>query len=246
MGSSSIVLPNDIGVTPSELLELVAMPSETEHTPKQLSGSVNDVVRAVVGVVDAIVLRMMEERTAEGFSKTRAEVFPQYFTAMVALGALIRITVPERDMDWLTSQSLSELEADFRDSGAAKFGSELRDRGLFTVWTLRKLYDLSRDLKSHKSESDGNSARNFAIHAVWARFHIDCLVRSIKSNKPIFPDVVENIVDGLRAAVNAYAWLRHLVDRSDVPDAGPQSVPWEEEDEILLSDSMRDIGHKPS
>jgi hypothetical protein len=247
MGSSAVIFPKNIGVNPRELLELVGLPSETQRATRQLSGSANDLVRVVVSVVDEMVLRTMEERTADGFSKTRAEVFPQYFVAMVALGALIKVTVPKKDVDWLIAQSLSELEADFRDSGAATFGSELRDRGTFTIWTLRKIHDLAEEVEKltavrENAEATNDRAQKFAIHAVWARFHIDCLVKSMRSGKPIFPEIVDSIVDGLRAAVNAYAWIRQEVDQR-VGASEPELTPvhWEADDEMLLSDSMRDM-----
>ncbi len=163
----------------------------------------------------------------------------------MSLGTLIKITVPERDIELLTSQSLAALEADFRNQGAAKFGAELRDRGLFTVWTLRKIRDLSRGMNSNVLASE--AGRKFASYAVWARFHIDCLIKSMKSDMPLFPAVVENIVDGLRAAVDAYAWLRieadHISGGSAEVDYPP--VQWEKEDDILLQDSMRTIDYEP-
>jgi hypothetical protein len=130
MGSACITFSADIiGEEPRQLLELVALPSEQKHASKRLSASTNDLLHAVVGVIDQIVLRAMRERTAQGFDKTAREAFTSYFAAMVALGALIKITVPERDIDWLAAQSLTELESDFKNLGADKFGSELRDRG---------------------------------------------------------------------------------------------------------------------
>ncbi len=243
MGSACITFPTDIkSQEPRQLLELVALPSEQEHTSRRLSPSTNEIVRAVVGVIDDILLRTMKERTAQGFEKTARDAFTSYFAAMMALGALIKITVPERDIDWLAAQSLTELESDFKNSGAAKFGAELRDRGLFTVWILRKIHDLSDGLKNADL---GDNAKQFALNAVWARFHIDILVRAMKSDMVIFPEVVDSIADGLRAAVNAYAWLRQEVDRiNGVSEPILQSVPWDDEDEILLSDSMRDLGNE--
>jgi hypothetical protein len=248
MGSSSVVSPSQLGVSPRELLELVGMPSEAGSSTKQLSGSANDLVGAVVSVLSAMVLRTMEERTAESFEKIRADVFPRYFAAMIALGSLLRVTVPEKDIAWLTAQSLSELEADFRDSGAAAFGEDLRDRGIFTVWILRKIYDLAEEMGKASAagavslESIENT-KQFAVSAVWARFHIDCLVKSMRSQKPIFPDVVDSIRDGLRGTVNAYAWLRREVDKQIGADVEPvlSPVEWDTDDELLLSDSMRDM-----
>jgi hypothetical protein len=252
MGSAAVVLPPDIAANPRELLELVGLPSEIEHAPKRLSGVANELIRSVVSIIDDMVLRTMKERTKEDFSKTRSEVFPQYFAAMAALGSLIKITVPNDDVIRLMAQSLSELEADFRDRGAAAFGSELRDRGIFTVWILRKISDLAQEValapvEGDATKSDNEITKKFAVHAVWARFHIDCLVKSMHSGNPIFPDVVDSIIDGLRAAVNAYAWVRQGVDlRLGEPEPELPPVKWNEEDEALLSDSMRDLKNEES
>jgi hypothetical protein len=249
MGSAAVILPRNIGIDPSELLKLVGLPSEREHAPKQLSGSANEMVRAVVSIVDDMIVSTMEKRTAEEFAAARSEVFPQYFAAMVALGGLIRITVPKPVIDRVIAESLCELEADFRDLGAATFGSELRDRGLFTVWTLRKINDLAEEFQKATVESrdSGEIGKKFAVHAIWARFHIDCLVKSMRTRKPIFPEVIESIVDGLRAAVNAYAWFRQAVNlHVGASEPSLPAVEWDQEDERFLFDSMRDMAREES
>jgi len=241
--SSAVVYPQQIGPSLRELLELLGLPSESEQASKQLSGSANELVRTVTSIIDSMILRTMEARTAESFREVRKEIFPAYFSAMCALGTLLRVVVPKNDIVWMSAQSLSALESDFRNEGAAAFGLELRDRGLFTVWVLRKISDLSEGLDETKAGSE--KAKHFAIAAIWARFHIDCLIKSMQSHKPIFPEVVEPIADGLRAAVNAYALLRQEVDEhagASEPELPP--VLWESEDEILLQDSMRDMARE--
>jgi len=247
MGSLTAVLPQGIGEERTNLLSLVGLPSDVEHAPQRLSGVANGVIRSVVQVTNDLVVRAMQQRTKEQFDKTRGEVFPQYFHAMLALGALMRIALPKNDFACLTAQSLSELEADFRDKGAAAFGAALRDRGLFTVFALRKISDLSEEIcktevKGKASKKDQEMAREFGVTALWARFHIDCLVKSMDSGMPIFPDVVESIEDGLRAVVNAYAWIQQgaaLRNNQSEPDLAP--IHWDAEDEALLADSMRDL-----
>jgi hypothetical protein len=250
MGSIAVILPASIGEKPRELVELVGLPSETEHVSKELSGAANELIHAVVKLVDGMVLHVLDQRTVDAFLKTREDVFPQYFAAMVALGALVRIAVPKRDLTRLRAESLSELEAEFRDSGSASFGSDLCSRALFTVWTLRKINDLAEEVErvtiaNNIAEKDGDFARRFAAHAMWARFHIDCLVKSIRSGKPIFPDIMDSVVDGLRAAVNAYAWIRQAVDlREGCSEPLIPPIEWGREDEFLLQDSMRDLARE--
>lgn len=249
MASSAVIYPEQTSSNLHDLLELVGLPSETERATKQLSGSAKDFVRSVVSIVDSMVRRTIEERTSESFVKIRAEIFPQYFAAMVSLGSLLTVIVSPHDMDWMVTQSLSELEAEFREGGAAAFGLELRDRGIFTVYALRKISDLAGELKGASAPKVNREsldrAKNFAVKAVWSRFHIDCLIQSMRSRQPIFPDVTENIVDGLRAAVDAYAFLREEVDiRLGLPEPELPKVQPDADDRMFIADSMRDLARE--
>jgi hypothetical protein len=251
MGSVAVALPKGFGkANLGEILKLVGLPSEIEREPKQLSGVAEELLRSVVSIVDGLVRRAMEARTAEDFISIRQEVFPQYYAAMRALGDLVRIIVPKHAMDRLIAESLSELEAEFRDHGVTAFGADLCERGLFTIWTLRKINDLAQEimkapLKENKGP-DADMAITFASSAVWTRFHVDCLVKAMKTHKPVYPGVVEPIRDGLRAAVDAYAWIRQSLDScAALPEPELATVPWDDEDECLLADSMNDLKHEP-
>lgn len=243
MGCAAIAWPKGASVNP-EMLDAVGLPSETDHTAKRLSGSVNDLMLAAVSIMDEMVLSALEKRTAEEFKNRRDEIFPQYMSALFAFAMLFSATVPKDVRESVIAQSLSELEADFRDSGAPVFGEELRNRGMFTVWTLRKIVELT-DAVQEMAFQDEENAKKFVANAVYSRFHVDCLVRSIHNKKPIFPELVEPIADGLRSAVNAYALIRQVVDVGAVePELPP--VDWDAEDEAWLSDSMRDLARKSS
>jgi hypothetical protein len=51
----------------------------------------------------------------------------------------------------------------------------------------------------------------------------------------------------LRAAVDAYAWIRQAVDlRAPVTEPQLSPVEWTPDDELLLNDSMRDLGREES
>jgi len=241
-------MPSGVGhVSLGDMLKLVSLPSESERAANKVSGSrAEELIRIIALVIDDLVGRAAEKRSAEDFAQTRAEVFPQYFAAMRALGDLVRIVVPVHAMERLMSESLSELEADFRDLGPAAFGSDLSDRGLFTIWTLRKIKDLAQEIGTLSPTADHaadvDMAMNFASFAVWTRFHIDCLVRSMRTKKPIYPELVAPIIDGLRGAVDAYAWIRQSIDlRVTIPEPELAPIPWDDEDESLLSDSMRTL-----
>src|SRR4051812_1549616 len=100
----------------AELLKLVGLPSKAESDQAaEAIGSPNHLVRTIVSVVDNLVSTAMEKRTAEDFSKARAEVFPQYFAAMRALGDLAPLVLPAQAIERLSAEWFCVLEADFRE-----------------------------------------------------------------------------------------------------------------------------------
>jgi hypothetical protein len=77
-------------------------------------------------------------------------------------------------------------------------------------------------------------------------FHIDCLVAAIGFNRTLYPEVLDEIVDGLRAAVNAYAYIRQGVQLFSLTAtaSGEEPVPvcgWDNEDQELLDSSMHEM-----
>jgi hypothetical protein len=245
MSSIAIALPTP-RVNIGQLLKVVGLPTERERTTT-IVGQANDLVREVVLVIDGLIMTSIDQRTSSDFIRTREEVFPHYVAAITALGSLARIILPKQVIERISVESFSQMEADFRDLGDSTFGTDLAERGLFTVWTLRKIYDLAKeietsDLPKEQAKEDAEKAREFVRFALWNRFHVDCLIKSMRAKRPIYPDVVEQIRDGLRAAVNAYAHIRQWADiRIPRPDPDPGPIDWTSEDEELLADSMRDL-----
>lgn len=245
MGTVAITPPRP-RVNIGELFKVVGLPTERERTTK-LVDRAGDLVREVVSVIDDLVTTSIEQRTAAEFYAVRDEVFPQYCAAVRALGDLARIVLPQHTIERLSAESFSEMESDFRELGSSAFGSDLTERGLFTVWTLRKIYDLAKEISASPvqkdiAEEDTEKAREFVRFALWNRFHVDCLTKSMRAKKPIFPEVVDPIRDGLRAAVNAYAHIRQWADLRN-PRQEPElgQIEWTDDDEMLLADSMRDL-----
>jgi hypothetical protein len=233
----------------AELLKIIGLPTEKKQASKIVDDA-GELVRSVVSVIDNLVAACIEKRTAEDFEAARSEFFPQYFVVMRALGDLTRIVLSKQTVERLVAESFSELEAEFREFGPSTFGTDLTDRGMFTVWTLRKIHDLAQEivaspsLKQNESK-DNEMAMEFVTLAVWNRFHVDCLAKSMRSKKPIYPDVVEPIRDGLRAAVSAYACVRQWADlRNPKPELDPGPIEWTQDDEDLLADSMKDLARE--
>ena len=140
------------------------------------------------------------------------------------------------------------------DAGEARQGSARRvsNCDALPVWTLRETADLIWQLlepnvlsslpeKAKPQNEQLNS--EFAMYAAWAQFTIDCLTASIRLGKPIYPDALPAVMEGLRAEVNAYALAKQIVDLylPPIDETDLQPYEWDTEDEELLASSMQDL-----
>lgn len=251
MNGSTMVMQWPDGVVQSEdTMTLLGLPSQ-KAARKQLTGTVDDVVKAVSTLVETAIASVIEKRTKDEFKAGVLEAFPVYARSITALSAILQPLVARQVIDILVNDSFSELEADFREHAVAAFGADIKDQAIFTVWMLRKTFDLSSiiiaagKVAEINKQKDAEFAGNYAQRALWARFNIDCLLLAMHTKKKIHPEVLALISDGLRCAVDAYAWLRQAVDiyAPQTEPVLPMLEP-DEEDTELLAESMSDLAHE--
>ncbi|MDQ2948555.1 MAG: hypothetical protein M3Y27_21890 [Acidobacteriota bacterium] len=229
-----------------ELLAQIGLPSK--RSPKRLSGTAEGLFKGITAVLDELLLRAIDKRTKADFVASRTAIFVDYVKAVRALSDLVKMTIPDSVVAGLVSESFSELETDLREEGTLRFGSAAKDQAIFTIWTLRKISSMiSMIVKSGKvpddlKEADQELATKFGFSAMWSQFHLDCLVASIRSDKQIQLEVLSEIRDGLRSAVNAYGLIREAVGLR-IPRTEPNidSYVWDDEDQELLNTSMREM-----
>jgi len=229
-----------------DLRALVGLPSKREAS--QLSVSVQEIFKVTTGVLDSLLVRAIEQKTAVDFVTARSAVFGDYWKATTALSGLAQVILQPRTIDRLVSESFSELEADFRGQGLIRFGAAARDQAMFTVWTLRKISRLlgkiheAGDVPKSKKAADSKLAGEFSFFAAWSQFHLDCMIASIRFDKAINPDILDEISEGLRGAVNAYGLVRQGAElRIPVDEPTLAPIQWDDEDQELLASSMVDM-----
>lgn len=250
---NTITLPHTLLETTvtSAGIRLLGLPAE-KSAKKQLSGSADEVVKTIASVLDQMVMGAIDKRSADEFRAARDEAFPKYMQLVLNLAGIVSAIVPPTVLSRLTGESFSELEADIREHALAAFGADMRDRAMFTVWTLRKIADLLSVIAHGTiAEEDGKKDKDFFVsflaNALMSRFHIDCLRASMKSGRAIYPDVLPVIDNGLKAVVDAYAWIRQAADLRSPTDV-TECIPaeWNDEDDQLLRESMADLSHEPA
>lgn len=253
----AVCVPQNLGVM--NVGEMVSMAGvagvavDKSAAARKLSISNQELLRNAAATLESLVLRVIETRTATEFYSVLAEVFPKYFEAALGLSLLARVTVPPHVMTRLSHEAFSEMEAEFREGALAAFGSAVRDQAIFTVWTIRKIADLSERIAKAPAVSKPQTAEDFEMfqkfagHTMMTGLNLDCLLRSMRLGKPIYPEVLEAMINGLRSAVNAYAWVRRALDlRIPVTEQELAPVEWDDEDEALLREACADVITDPA
>ena len=241
-------MPQGLGtINVGGMLALPGFKPEQTKNVNNLPASAEQLIDNVLGTLNALVVQAIEARTAAEFCATLDKVFPQYYDAVLGLSYLVQVVVPKDVLEAMSNDSFSKIEAGFRDRGLVAFGSEVRDQAIFTAWTFRKISTLCQrinriPLASDLKESNSDLFWQFLSHAMCTRFSLDCLSKSMLLQKPIYPDVLPIIMDGLRNAVNAYAYVRRALDlRDPVPKLPVETAEWDDEDQQLLDEANHDM-----
>lgn len=247
----NLALALDLPVMPTidlrELLTNVGLPiGRKPPAADKLLDQVED-------IIDHLLLSMIERRTLAAFREARSMAFENYVRSTRIKSDLLKLRLPAPDAGRLVSEGLSQIESDFREEGARRFGENAAEQAAFTLWTFRKAGLLAAKMDHSQVApedvaQDLELARLFAAHCLWADFHLNCMIAAMRHDRSIYPDVLAAITDGLRAAVNAYGLLqqgRRLRARQvEIELDPPAAVMWDGEDQQLLDESMRDMARE--
>ncbi len=216
----------------------------SKSSARSLTPSTSDVLKGCWDAIDQILRSAIEARTKAEFDRIFAKSFPNYMGLTMAISHFATAVIPKPVREQLVRESICELEADFRDKGLASFGTAVRDQALFTVWTLRKISDLTTQiidapLDKSRMDEDAEFCASFNLSALHAQFSVDCLEMSLRTHRAIYPEVLDEVVEGLRAMVNAYTWARRGLElRIPVEEMSVKTLPLDDEDRALMDFSF--------
>lgn len=240
------ITADDIGLSPlpgsDGILSFLA--SRSKASARTLSPSAVDVFTGCYEAVGQILSTALEARTGADFERVYQTEFPRYVSLILAMSKFAGAVVPRPLIEQLTRESICEMEADFRDKALAAFGAAVRDQALFAVWTLRKINELVTQIvavkpEGSKQKEDSEYCAHFNLSMLHAQFSLDCLSASLQTGRAIYPEVLEELVDGLRAMVNAYAWARRgLESRVRSVEKEFATTPLDDEDRCLMNASL--------
>lgn len=203
--------------------------SRAKNAKRSLAPSASDVLAGCVDAIGVILRSAIETRTRAEYARVFNDLFPKYAAVTCAVSHFATAVIQKPLREQLVRESICEMETDFRDKGLAAFGTAVRDQAMFTVWTLRKINELADQIiglpiPSEKKKEDAEYSGKFNIHVLRAQFSLDCLNAALEGEQAIYPEVLEEIIDGLRSMVDAYTWARRGL-QIRVPDQRSEEIP---------------------
>jgi hypothetical protein len=220
--------------------------SRSKRSARELSEPIAEVFRGASAAMEQMALTLIEKRTAQEYDAAFTDVFRKYVALTLSLSRIIRTVVPPDALDRFTREAICELEADFRDQATAAFGSAVKEQAMFTMWTVRKINDTLSSIHSaklidaSKKEEDKEFSDQFTTHSLIAHLSLDCLSIALSHKRPLYPEVTERVIDGLRSMVNAYTWARRgLALRTPPKDESVETEDQDESDDALTKLSLQ-------
>jgi hypothetical protein len=218
--------------------------SRAKSAPRSLTPSVSEVLRGCADAINQILRTAIETRSAAEYDRVFKESFPKYAALSMAISHFASAVIQRSVREQLVRESICEMEADFREKGLAVFGAAVRDQAMFTVWTLRKIKELTTQIIAipmdpARKKDDEEYSLHFNLNALRAQFSLDCLNFALDNEQAIYPEVLEPMIDGLRAMVDAYTWARRGLEiREPSPECSAEGSPMNQEDAALMDFSF--------
>ena len=236
------------GLATLDLGDLLTFVGLSSRNSANISSNARESVKGITSFIDDILVSAIEKRTKAEFVASRDAALQNYARVVRVMSELAKIMVPPSVVERLVHECFSKLEADFRDQGLSRFGYAVRDQAIFTIWTLRKIHAIGSEIAGlpevleASKEADMKCASQFNFTMLWTHFHLDCLIAAIRFDKDVYPEVLSEITNEIKAAVNAFASVRQGADLR-MPPVEPTITPyeWDSEDQKLLDASMLEI-----
>lgn len=246
MQTASEVVPRDI----CPLFEIGSPGVLLERVPNSrvaLMSSDLQLITELVRIIDAQMLAVLESRTAEEFITARSRGWQRYARAVRALSDTVANIVSRELLAPIGELAMADFRADLEKQRGLVFDDALVDQVIFTIWVMSRIGHTTRKIieagEPHDKNQDALLNANFHAYLVWTQFHMDSVAITMKFRKSLSKEIQVLIVEGLRAAVNVYATAKQALRLRRAPFQAYLGValPWDEEDEALLTSSMRDI-----
>lgn len=233
-------------------LGISSIVTKSENSASKELGATKELVNNMSELITQILVQMISTRSAEEFRKLRNEVFDVYLSTLKTLHGILLTFVPSQSIEVLAAQSFSRLESEIKDQADEMFGSVIAEQMAFTVWSFRRTSALTNlliasPLPPEHKEENARLANDFSSTLAWAQLHMQCLTTAMDRHQTIYPEVLVEISEELRSAVDAYALARTalgLRSSLDASESHSADGALEGEELELLNESALDMAHE--
>lgn len=191
--------------------------------------------------LDEMVSQAASAPTAKDFKSLRNDLFPSFIKLSLAVSNVMLAKVDRSELPSIIHASFASLEARFASEAPSYFGDEAYQEIMFSVSTLKSAYRwlphvASTEVAEGARQQDMELARNVNNASLWANFHLFALRSALHKNLIVIPEVLQELLTGLRMSVMVYAYVRQALDLRNTLTARYEeklTVPWDNEDEAL-------------
>lgn len=215
-----------------------------------LPTNVREVVKGMISVIDGIIQEVLSAKTRDEFVSKRLDGFRKYAPVVISLSRFARSMIEPARAELICTQVLTKAEEEFRDRGPSAFGEAVTRQVHFTIWLFTKINSLVARIAAHIEvsealrERDTQIANSYFASGLWSAFSLDCLKKALADGIAVSPDILDEHIEGLRSAVNAYAHAREAYSmRFPAVNTRPEEIrrEWDDEDEALMSFAQEPI-----
>ncbi|HEV7745066.1 MAG TPA: hypothetical protein VGO56_08725 [Pyrinomonadaceae bacterium] len=227
---------------PVSIFDAVGM-VEKSAMSRRLQQPIADISTKLNVQMDDLVVTAINAPTVEDFRAIRDRAFKSYMRLIVAISNTIRAKMDDIDLPILIEESFEALEADVPVKAAAYFGDEIAQEIGFSLSTLKSAYRwlphlASVDVSPERANEDRELSHKFFVATAWAQFHLDGLRVALSEKYDLLPEVVRELLAGVRQSVMAYAYVREALDLRELLEsryADPPQLSWSADDEALAN-----------
>jgi hypothetical protein len=235
----------DIEAVPVPMALITSVGLLDKSATKSLQPSIGEIARAILAELDDIGLRAAKAPSVPFFKEERQKLYPQFVRLTRAMSELLEVKLDRSDVSSIIETSQGQFQREVETEWANYFSSEIHGEILFGISTLRRAYALVRRVMASKlpddpsvKEENENLRERYNLAAQWAQFHIEILKSAVRQNLTIAPEVLSEVLEGLRPSVMAYSFVRQAMDLRNVLDARYSeeiNVVWDDEDTALAN-----------
>ena len=213
---------------------------------QKLQPSLGEIIRTILTEIDDLGIRAAKAPNLSVFKKERAGKFYPVFVRLTrAMSELLEAKLDESEITGLGESSFTAIQVEVETEWAAYFSAETNAEILFAISALKNSEALIRCVRAVKLPDDpdlkrksSELRRNYNLAAQWSHFHFEILRAAFTNKMLIVPEVLQEILSGLRFSVMAYAFIRQSVELRNVLDdkySEEFDVIWDEEDTELAN-----------